>query len=97
VRIISVKKLKDFWRQHPDVEQQLKAWYSEVTKSEWKKFSDITKHYKTVSILNNNRVVFRIKGNRFRIIVAVRFDLKIVFIRFIGTHSQYDKINAEEI
>lgn len=97
VRIIAIKRLKDFWKKHSDAEQPLRAWYSEVSKADWKKPSDITKHYRTASILVNNRAVFNIKGNDYRLIVTINYAYKIVYIRFVGTHKEYDKINAEEI
>lgn len=97
MRVISVKTLKDFWAKHPSSKSQLEVWFAEAKKSNWKSPGDILKRYKTASALRNNRIVFRIKGNEYRLVVAIRYDLQIVFIRFIGTHSEYDKINAEEI
>lgn len=99
MRVISVRKLKDFWRKtsYKDSEQSLRAWYSEAKKANWKTPDDIKKQYRNASIIANNRVVFNIKGNHYRLVVAIRYELNIVYIRFIGTHKQYDKINAEEI
>lgn len=97
VRVISIKKLKDFWLKHRDAEQQLKAWFAEAKKSDWRKPADISRLYKTASFLKNKRVVFNIKGNDYRLIVAINYNHKIVYIRFIGTHNEYNKINAEEI
>lgn len=97
MRVISVKRLKDFWAKHPSSRSQLEVWYAEVKKSKWRSPGDIIKRYKTASELKNNRVVFRIKGNEYRLVAAIRYDMQIVFVRFIGTHSEYDKINAEEI
>ncbi|MDP2365727.1 MAG: type II toxin-antitoxin system HigB family toxin [Ignavibacteria bacterium] len=97
MRIIAIKRLKDFWNKHPDSEQPLRAWYSEVSKADWKNPSDIIKVYRTASVLLNNRVVFNIKGNDYRLIVAINYTYRIVYIRFIGAHKEYDKINAEEI
>jgi len=97
VRIIAIKRLKDFRKKHPDAEQPLRAWYSEASKADWKKPSEILKVYRTASILLNNRVVFNIKGNDYRLIVTINYAYRIVYIRFVGTHKEYDKINAEEI
>lgn len=97
MRVISVKRLKDFWIKHPSSKPQLEIWFAEAKKSHWKSPGDVHNKYKTASILKNNRVVFRIKSNKFKLIVAIRYDKQIVFVRFIGTHSEYDKINAEEI
>jgi mRNA interferase HigB len=97
VRIIAIKILKDFWKRHPDAEQPLRAWYAEAKNADWKKPTDITKLYRTASILVKNRVVFNTKGNAYRLVAAINYNYRIVYIRFIGTHKEYDKINAEEI
>ena len=97
MRVISVRTLKSFWETHPDAENALRAWYTEAKKARWKGPQNIKAEYRTASILRNNRVVFNIKGNTYRLVVAVKYDFQIVYIRFIGTHMAYDKINAEEI
>ncbi len=97
MRVIAIKALKEFWKKHPDLEQQLKSWYYETKKATWQKPEDITMVYGTASVLKNNRIVFNIKGNSYRLITAVNYNFGIVYIRFIGTHQEYDKINAEEI
>ncbi|MEJ5261453.1 MAG: type II toxin-antitoxin system HigB family toxin [Ignavibacterium sp.] len=97
MRIIAIKRLKEFWKKHPDSEQPLRAWYTETLSADWKSPNDIKNFYRTASILKNNRVVFNIKGNDYRLIVAVNYFYKVVYIRFIGTHQEYNKINAEEI
>ncbi|MFA5359224.1 MAG: type II toxin-antitoxin system HigB family toxin [Patescibacteria group bacterium] len=97
MRIIAVKTIKDFWQNHKDSEQPLTAWYHEVKKEQWNSPHDIKKKYKNASILKNKRVVFNIAGNKYRLVVAVKYDFRIVYIRFIGMHEIYDKINAETI
>jgi mRNA interferase HigB len=97
MRIISIKKLKEFWCIYKDSEQYLKAWYAEAKKANWENPSDIKKYYKNASFIANNRAIFNIKGNKYRLIVAIKYEFKIVYIRFIGTHDEYDKINAGEI
>lgn len=97
MRIIAIKKLREFWLKHPDAEQPLRAWYKETEAANWLKPNDITKYYRTVSILSTNRVVFNIKGNDYRLITTINYDYKVVYIRFIGTHKEYDRINAEDI
>jgi len=97
VRIIAIKVLREFWKKHSDAEQPLRAWYAEAKNADWKKPADITKLYRTASILANNRAVFNIKGNDYRLIVTINYAYRIVYIRFIGTHKEYDKINAEKI
>jgi len=97
LRVIAKKILRDFWEVHTDCEQQLKSWFQETSKAEWKSPNEIKNEYPSASILNNNRVVFNIKGNNYRLIVKINFDYQMVWIRFIGTHAEYDKINANEI
>jgi mRNA interferase HigB len=97
LRIISKKTLREFWLKHVDSEQQLKAWYQEAEDADWKGPRDIKRNYPSASILEDNRVVFNIKGNRYRLIVKINYHYGMVWIRFIGTHSQYDKIDASKI
>jgi mRNA interferase HigB len=92
-----VKTLKSFWQKHPDAESPLRAWYTEAKRSDWRSPQDIKAAYRGASILRNNRVVFNVKGNTYRLVVAVKYEFQVVYIRFIGTHTEYDKINAEEV
>jgi mRNA interferase HigB len=97
LRIIANKILREFWEIHPDCEQQLKSWFKETNKAVWKNSNDIKSEYPSASILINNRIVFNIKGNKYRLIVKINFEYEMVWVRFIGTHAQYDKINANNI
>lgn len=99
MRIIAVKTIKDFYskEKYKDSEQSLKTWFYEVKKEQWKVPNDIKKKYKSVSIISNNRAIFNIKGNKYRLIVAIKYDFQIIYIRFIGTHMEYDKIDAKNI
>jgi len=97
VRIIAKRTLRDFWTKHADSEQQLKAWYRETEKTEWDNINDLKKDYPSASILQDNRIVFNIKGNNYRLIVKFSFEYQICWIRFIGTHAEYDKIDANTI
>ena len=97
VRVISVKTLKAFWEKHPHAESPLRAWYTETRRARWGIPQDIKTAYRTASILRNNRVVFNLKGNTYRLVVAVKYEFQIVYIRFVGTHAEYDKIKAEEV
>lgn len=97
VRVIAKKILREFWERHKDVEQSLKTWYQEASKAEWSNHHAIKKEYPGASIIGNDRIVFNIKGNTYRLIVKVNFDYGIVWIRFIGTHAEYDKVNAKTI
>ena len=97
MRVIAKSTLREFWGKHADCEQQLKAWYQETEKANWKSFNELKKEYPAASILNDNRVVFNIKGNTYRLIVKVNLDYQICWIRFVGTHAEYDKIDANSI
>ncbi|MES2538806.1 MAG: type II toxin-antitoxin system HigB family toxin [Pseudomonadota bacterium] len=97
MRIITKKHLVAFWERHPDAEQPLKAWYDEAAKAEWKNPQDIKEHYRSASIVGNNRVVFNIKGNNYRLIVAVAYRFGALYIKFVGTHREYDAINAATV
>ncbi len=97
VHVISRKKLSDYWFRVPETEQSLKAWFAEAKSASWKTPQDIKEKYRSASFLKNNRVVFNICGNKHRLIVRVNYDSQTVFIRFVGSHSEYDKIIAEEI
>ena len=89
MRIISRKMLKDFWERHPDAAHPLKAWYADVKASRSKSPSDIKSVYRSASFVGNNRVVFNIKGNIYRVVVAIQYQLGIIYIRFVGTHEEY--------
>jgi mRNA interferase HigB len=97
MRIIARSTLREFWETHSDAEQALKAWYDEASRAEWNSPTDVKNIYCNASIIANNRVVFTIKGNDYRLIVHIRYDIKIIFIRFVGTHSEYDNVDAATI
>ena len=97
MHIIARKTLKDFWDKHSDAEHPLRAWYSETMHAKWSHPKDIKGRYPAASFLTDNRVVFNVKGNRYRLVIHVRYDLGRVYIRFIGTHAEYDKVNAATI
>jgi mRNA interferase HigB len=97
LRVIAKKILREFWTKHPDCEQQLKSWNREAETSGWKNSNGIKKEYPSASILGKNRVVFNIKGNNYRLIVKINFQYQMMWIRFIGTHKEYDKIDANKI
>jgi mRNA interferase HigB len=97
VRVIAKKILREFWAKHNDCEDQLKSWYKEAEEANWQIPNDIKKEYPTASFLADNRVVFNIKGNHYRLIVKINYAFSIVFIRFVGTHAEYDKIDATKI
>src|SRR5229473_780424 len=98
VRIIARRTLRLFWEAgNADAEQPLRAWYKEASAAAWATPAAVKAQYRSASILKNDRVVFNIGGNKYRLIVAIRYDLGICFIRWIGTHADYDRVDAEEV
>lgn len=97
MRVISRKLLREFWIKHSECEQQLKSWFQEVNKGTWKNLNELKREYPSASILEDNRVCFNIKGNNYRLIVKINLHYQIMWIRFIGTHAEYDKIEANKI
>lgn len=97
MRIISKKILREFWGVHPDAEQSLKAWHAKVKLAEWNTSSDIKSDYRNASFVANNRVIFNIQGDTYRLVAAVNYDFSIIYIRFVGNHKEYDKIDATTI
>lgn len=98
MRIISRSTLRLFWEKHPDAEQPLRAWHAEAERARWEDPSDIKAQYQTASFLAGNRVVFNIKGNTYRLIVAIKFKpFYVVYVRFVGTHREYDRVDAATV
>jgi mRNA interferase HigB len=97
MRIIAKKTLREFWQRHPDSEQQLKSWHAEAEDAAWRTPADVKARYGTASILKDSRVVFNISRNKYRLIVKINYDLQIVYVRFVGTHTAYDAVDAETI
>ena len=89
--------MRDFWVVHSDCEQQLKSWFQEASNDPWENPNQIKMEYPSASIFNNSRIFFNIKGNNYLLIVKINYAYQMVWIRFIGTHTAYDKINANEI
>lgn len=97
MRVIAVPTLRTHWPRYPDAEELLKAWSAEVSKASWAQPADIKAQYRSASVLKNKRVVFNIKGNDHRLIVSVAHQTQVVFVKFVGTHAKYDKVNAETV
>jgi len=95
MHIISIKMLREFWETYSDSEQALKAWFHEVKSAGWENSAELKDKYGSASIINAERVVFNVCGNKYRLVVRINYKSKTVFIRFVGTHKQYDKIDAE--
>ena len=97
MRIYSKNTLRAFWERHTESEQALRAWYREVEQADWATPAQVRERFLNASIVGNNRVVFRIRGNNYRLVVEIFYPGRKVFVRFIGTHAEYDRINAEEV
>ena len=97
MRIIAKRALREFWEKHPDAEQPLQTWYKTTELAEWETPSDVKAYYSHASILANNRVCFNIAGNKYRLIVKIEYKFSIVYIRFVGTHAEYDAVDTETV
>ena len=100
MRVIAVPTLKAFWKTRPqfrDAEGPTLAWYRAVLKADWAKPSDVKQQFGNASILQDGRVVFNIAGNKYRVIAWINYPYRVVYIRFVGTHEQYDSIDAQTI
>lgn len=97
MRIVAKRTLREFWQRHPDSEEALLAWYREARNEDWNTPADVKARYPMASIVAGNRVVFNVKGNRYRLVAKINYQYKIVYIRFIGTHAGYDRIDVEVV
>ena len=96
-RVFAKSTLRDFWEKYPDSEQYLKTWYDTAMSSDWKSPMDVKRTYANASILKESRIVFNIKCNSYRLVAKFNFEKQWIFIRFIGSHQEYDKIDANTI
>ena len=100
MRIIALSTLKTFWENnssYADVIQPVLAWYKHVSKANWTTPAEVKADFKSASILKDGRVIFNLAGNKYRLVVWINYAYGIVYIRFIGTHAQYDQIDAQTI
>jgi len=97
MRIIAKSTLRVFWQRHPDAEEPLLAWFRETEKADWESPARVKAQYRSASFVRGNRVVFNIKGNDYRLVVKINYPYRVVYVRFVGTHAEYDKINVEEV
>lgn len=97
MRIIAISQLKTFWQKYPDSEQSLLAWIDEVKKANWQTPADIKGQFRHASVLKSRRVVFNIKCNDYRLVVAVVYRYSALYIKFVGTHKQYDAVDADTV
>ena len=97
MRVIAKRTLREFWERHPDAREPLERWYNEVRIADWATPEQARQSWPRTSILGDNRAVFRIKGNSYRLVVLIFYAGRKIYIRFIGTHAEYSRINAEEV
>ncbi len=97
MRIIKKGTLREYWRQNPEAAEPLKSWYKEVKAADWQTPHDVKEMYGSASIVGDNRIVFNIAGNKHRLVVKFNYPYRVAYIRFIGTHAEYDEIDVEEI
>ena len=97
MRIIAKSTLRDYWAVNKNAEQALLSWYKIANKAKWSNFNEVKQQFGTCKVVGNDRIVFKVKGNNYRLIIKISFENQLIWIRFIGTHSEYDLINAKEI
>jgi mRNA interferase HigB len=97
MRVIAVKTLKQYAKKKKEAGQSLFAWYEEAWKAHWKNRNELKEHIRNASVVGDKRVVFNIHGNKYRLIVDIEYQLQIIFIVWIGTHAEYDKVDAKKV
>ena len=97
MRIIAKSTLRTFWERHPNAEEPLLAWYRETEKADWESPAQVKERYRSASFVGENRVIFNIKGNDYRLVVKINYPYRVVYVRFVGTHVEYDKIDVREV
>jgi mRNA interferase HigB len=99
MQIVALRNLESYWQQpsRSDAAGALKAWFAEARLAQWTSPQDVKNHYASASIIANNRVVFNIKGNDYRLIVAIAYKMQYIYVKFIGTHAEYDKVDATTV
>lgn len=97
MRIIAKSALRKFWELHANAEEPLLAWYREVLMEDWDTPAKVKEKYRNASIVGRNRVVFNIKGNDYRLVVKINYPARIVYVRFVGTHAEYDATDVKEV
>ena len=97
MRVIALGTLRDFWRRHPSAEVPLRSWYAEASRAKWKSPADVKQAHRSASFVAGDRVVFNVKGNDYRLIVAMRYRSQIIYVRFVGTHAEYDQVDAATV
>jgi len=97
MRVIAVRTLREFWQKYPQAEEPLRSWYAVARRADWKTPGDIKADYRTASFVAHNRVVFNIKGNDYRLVAAVHYTHGLLYVRFVGRHADYNRIDVTSI
>lgn len=98
MQVIALRTLRQFWERHPQAETPVKVWYGIVSRAEWDSTADVKSQFgASVDFVGDNRVIFDLAGNKFRLVAHISYTYKRVLVKFIGTHAEYDKINAETV
>ena len=97
MRIVAKRALREFWKRYPDAEEPLLAWYREVEAEDWDTPAKVKAKYRNASVVGDNREVFNIKGNNYRLVVKINYRYRVVYVRFVGTHPEYDAVDVEEV
>ena len=97
MRVIARRTLREFWERHRDAERMLKAWFAEASTASWDTPQSIKARYRHASFVADNRVIFNVCGNKYRLIAHVNYDYGVVLIKFVGTHEEYDRIDPETV
>lgn len=99
MHVISKRRLREFWERplRGDAQEPLEAWHAEAERSQWKNFADVKRSYSNASSVANDRIVFNIGGNKYRLIVGINYKAEIAFVKFIGSHKEYDQIDASTV
>lgn len=97
MRVITLRTLRQYWERHSDAEEALRSWYQDAQAAKWKTPEDVKTVHRNASVVAGNRIVFNIKGNQYRLIVAIHYNTGFVYIRFVGSHQEYDKVDAATV
>jgi mRNA interferase HigB len=97
MRVIARRVLREFWKVHPDAEVPLRAWFAEASAANWRGPVEIRRRYRHASFLADNRVVFNIGGNKYRLVAHLNHEIGVVYAKFVGTHAAYDRIDPETV
>lgn len=97
MRIIARRTLREFWERYSDAEQPLRAWYHDARKADWRTPGDVKRVYANASVVGENRVVFNIGGNTYRLVVAINYPFRVCYVRFVGTHQAYNRVDVKTV